>query len=117
MVAVSDSGALRACPMAIIIRTGISQDTGIRAGRRQPEEALMQRTIGVVLGALVTYLLLVVMDAASGDATPKYGTAVVVGALVSWLWPWVIGFILVRRAKQRRQNEVSDEVARQMACK
>jgi hypothetical protein len=76
----------------------------------------MQRTIGVVLGALVTYLLLVILDATSGDATPKYGTAVVVGALVSWLWPWIIGIILVRRAKARRDQKISDEVDKQVAA-
>ena len=39
-----------------------------------------------------------------------------VGALVSWLWPWVIGIILVRRAKARRDKKTSDEVDRQVAA-
>ena len=77
---------------------------------------MLQRLIGVSLGALVTYVLLVV-HAFGNDQTTNYGTAVVIGAIVSFLWPWVIGIVLVRRAKQRRQNEVSDEVARQMAGK
>ena len=76
----------------------------------------MQRTIGVILGALVTYLLLLVLDATSGDATPEYGTAVMIGALVSWLWPWIIGFILVRRAKARRDQKISEEVDKQVAA-
>ena len=75
----------------------------------------MQRTIGVVLGALVTYLMLVILDATS-NPEPKYGLAVVVGALVSWLWPWVIGIILVRRARARRDQKISDEVDRQVAA-
>ena len=75
----------------------------------------MQRTIGVVLGALVTYLMLVILDATS-NPEPKYGLAVVVGALVSWLWPWVIGIILVRRARARRDQKISDGVDRQVAA-
>jgi len=75
----------------------------------------MQRTIGVVLGALVTYLMLLILGATS-NPEPKYGLAVVVGALVSWLWPWVIGIILVRRAKARRDKKTSDEVDRQVAA-
>ena len=73
----------------------------------------MQRTIGVVLGALVTYLMLVILDATS-NPEPKYGLAVVVGALVSWLWPWVIG--IIRRARARRDQKISDEVDRQVAA-
>lgn len=75
----------------------------------------MQRFIGVTLGALVTYLLLLLLDATSTDPAAKYGMAVVVGAIVSWLWPWVIGIILVRRAKSRRDQKISDEVDRQLA--
>jgi hypothetical protein len=75
----------------------------------------MQRTIGVVLGALVTYLMLVILGATS-NPEPKYGLAVVIGALVSWLWPWVIGIILVRRAKARRDKKISDEVDKQVAA-
>jgi hypothetical protein len=67
----------------------------------------MQRTIGVVLGALVTYLVLIILDATSTDPSAKYGLAVVVGGLVSWLWPWVIGFFLLRRAKERRDKKIS----------
>jgi hypothetical protein len=76
----------------------------------------MQRTIGVVLGALVTYLVLIILDATSTDPSAKYGLAVVVGGLVSWLWPWVIGFFLLRRAKERRDKKISEEVDRQVAA-
>ncbi len=75
----------------------------------------MQRIIGILLGAVVTYVALVLLDAASGDASTKYGTAVIIGAIVSLLWPWVIGFILVRRAKQRRADQVDKEVDKRLA--
>ncbi len=77
----------------------------------------MQRFIGVTLGAIVTYLLLLLADTMSADPAAKYGVIVVIGAIVSWLWPWVIGFILVRRAKSRRDQRISDEVDKQMAAK
>ena len=76
----------------------------------------MQRFIGVVLGAVATYLILVLFAPKDGsDATSVYLTATVVGAIISLLWPWVIGFLLVRRAKSRREEEIEDEVQKQLA--
>ena len=75
----------------------------------------MQRTIGVVLGALVTYMMLVAL-AATSNPEAKYGLAVIVGALVSWLWPWVIGIMLARRAKARHDQKIADEVDKQVAA-
>ncbi|MFI5198951.1 MAG: hypothetical protein ACHQXL_01065 [Candidatus Limnocylindrales bacterium] len=75
----------------------------------------MQRIIGIVLGALVTYVALLLLDASSGDASTRYGTAVIIGAIVSLLWPWVIGYILLRRAKQRRDDQVDKEVDKRLA--
>jgi hypothetical protein len=76
----------------------------------------MQRFIGVVLGALATYLILVLFAPKDGsDATSVYLTAAVVGAIVSFLWPWVIGLMLARRAKARRDDRIEDEVQRQLA--
>lgn len=76
----------------------------------------MQRIIGVVLGAITTYLMLVLFAPKDGsDATSAYLTATVVGAVVSALWPWVIGFLLARRVKSRREEQIEDEVAKQLA--
>jgi hypothetical protein len=75
----------------------------------------VQRFIGVSLGALVTYLLLLAADAWSADPAAKYGMAVVIGAIVSWLWPWVIGIFLARRVKARHDQKISDEVDKQLA--
>ncbi|MDP2350480.1 MAG: hypothetical protein Q8M74_04910 [Chloroflexota bacterium] len=75
----------------------------------------MQRFFGVVLGAILTYLLLVILGTISGDTATNYAIAVVAGAIVSLVWPWAIGFILGRRAKSRRNREVRDQVDRQVA--
>lgn len=79
----------------------------------------MQRIIGVVLGAFVTYLLLIlpVTSWFTDDQNTIYLVAVVAGAIVSGLWPWIIGLILVRRAKSRRDESIQEEVERQMAAK
>ncbi len=77
----------------------------------------MQRIIGIVVGAVVTYLLLLLMDTMSGEATVRFGVAVIVGAIVSLLWPWVIGFFLLRRAKARRDEQIEREVDKRMSEK
>jgi hypothetical protein len=76
---------------------------------------VIQRLIAVSLGALVTYLALILLDPRTGDANSEYLTAVVIGALVSFFWPIAIGFWLGRRAKERREDQISAEVERQLA--
>jgi hypothetical protein len=44
-----------------------------------------------------------------------YVMPVIVGAIIALLWPWVIGLILVRRAKARRDDKISAEVERQVS--
>jgi len=55
------------------------------------------------------------MDARKGDATPKYGLGVVIGAGISLFWPWVIGFVLGRRAKSRHDRQVDREIDHKLA--
>ena len=80
----------------------------------------MQRFIGVVLGGAVTFVLLVMFAGTTvqivSDRNTGYLIAVVVGGIVSWLWPWIIGMILVRRARGRQQDRMQDEVQRQVAA-
>ena len=77
----------------------------------------MQRIIGIVLGALVAFGLLVVLVGTSFDAPRNYVIALVVGAIVSLVWPWIVGFYIGRRVKERRDEEVQREVERQLAEK
>lgn len=72
---------------------------------------MIQRFIGVSVGALVSYGLLWWNHA---DST-AWATAVIVGAIASFLWPIVIGWYLVRRARSRRDDKMQAEVARQVA--
>ena len=80
----------------------------------------MQHFIGVVLGAFATFILLMFFNGPDGprivsDMTQAYLISVIVGAIVSLAWPWVIGLILVRRAKARRDDKIQKEVEKQVA--
>lgn len=86
---------------------------GARIGGEGREEDVLQRLIGVTVGAVVTFLVLWFYDLTKfTDAIPAYAIAAVVGA---FFWPVVIGWWLARRAKERREDEIQKEVQRQIA--
>ena len=77
---------------------------------------MIQRLLGVSVGALVTLLILWLSTVVNPtDPMPWYVAAVVTGAITSFLWPIVIGFWLGRRARNRRDDDVEREVQRQLA--
>jgi hypothetical protein len=73
---------------------------------------MIQRFLGVSIGALVTFVLLWLNHA---DAS-AWATASIIGAIASFFWPIVAGFFLARRARRRRDADIQDEVARQVAA-
>jgi uncharacterized membrane protein len=75
----------------------------------------MQRIIGIILGGLTIWALLNVMSALSISEQPRYLLAIVIGMAVALLWPWVIGMRVARRAKERRDEDIQEEVQRQLA--
>jgi len=75
----------------------------------------MLRIIGAGLGALATYVLLIIL-AGSGQSQ-VYLAAVIVGLLVSIVWPWIIALMVDRRVKDRRKDEIDREVKEQLAEK
>jgi Na+/pantothenate symporter len=77
---------------------------------------MIQRFLGVTVGALVTFLILwlsTVIDPV--DLIPWYVAAAVIGAIASFLWPVVIGFWLRGRAMDRRDEQIQKEVDKQLA--
>jgi len=72
---------------------------------------MIQRAIGVTIGGIITLILLALMTTVTIDQAL---TPVVIGAIAAWAWPVVIAFILARRVKQRRENQIEDEVQRQL---
>ncbi len=77
---------------------------------------MLQRIIGFILGGLTIWILLNLTNAMSGDVQPKWALSILIGLIVAWLWPWVIGIVLVRRAKSRRKDEIDREVQEQLAA-
>ena len=72
---------------------------------------MIQRIIGLAIGVIVTLVLLVAMT----DVTMEQAIVpLVIGAVAAFFWPVVIAWWLARRAKQRRENKISDEVQRQI---
>ena len=82
---------------------------------------MLQRFFGVSIGAIITFLLLLLFDGPNdtwhfvGDANQAYIWAAVIGAITSFFWPIVIAWFLLRRRKARRDNQIQSEVERQMA--
>ncbi len=79
---------------------------------------MIQRLIQVSIGALVTFLALVIGNIGDQpDPIPFYAGAAIIGAIASFFWPVVAGIMVGRRAKQRRDDKIQEEVERQMAAK
>lgn len=72
----------------------------------------MQRIIGAGLGAVATYVLLILL--AGSQQSQVFLIAVVVGLIVSIAWPWIIALTVARRVKDRRKEEIDREVKEQL---
>jgi Na+/pantothenate symporter len=80
------------------------------------EDTMIQRLLGVSIGALVAFAILWLSTVAKPvDLMPWYVAAVVIGAITSFMWPVVVGFWSGRRAWDRRDDAVEHEVQRQLA--
>lgn len=77
----------------------------------------MQRFIGVSLGALITFVLLLFWNTTNipSDSTTAFAFASIVGAAASFFWPIVIAFWFARRRKAHRDAQIDEEVQRQLA--
>jgi di/tricarboxylate transporter len=77
---------------------------------------MIQRLIAVTIGALVTFGFLVLWDATDFmDPIPAYAVAALLGAVGALVWPVIVGWWFVRRAKDRREDQIQKEVEKQMA--
>jgi hypothetical protein len=72
---------------------------------------MIQRGIGVFIGAIVSLILLILMTSVAWDEAV---TPLAIGAVAAWAWPLVIAFWLGRRVKSRREDKIEDEVQRQL---
>ena len=77
---------------------------------------MIRRITGIILGVAAFFLVYWLSGGMATPSTPNWALAILVGLVVALIWPWVMGIILVRRTRQRRQNEIDQEVAKQLAA-
>lgn len=73
----------------------------------------MLRIISAGLGAVATYVLLVLF--VGGVQTQVFLTAVVVGLIITIAFPWIISLMVSRRVKDQRKDEIDREVEEALA--
>jgi uncharacterized membrane protein (DUF485 family) len=76
---------------------------------------MIRRISGIILGVIAFLIVFWLSGGLATPATPNWALAILVGLVVALLWPWVMGLIMVRRARQRRQDEIDREVQKQLA--
>jgi uncharacterized membrane protein len=74
---------------------------------------MIQRGIGIAVGALVTLILLIILVPVD-QSWQDYIIPLFLGGLAAFFWPVVIGFWLGRRARARREGQIQSEVQRQL---
>ena len=74
---------------------------------------MIRRITGIVLGVLA--FLLVYWLTGGYTVKSQLALALLVGLVVALLWPWLFGLYMVRRVRQNRQNEIDQEVQKQLA--
>ena len=79
---------------------------------------MIQRILAIVIGAAVTFALLVLFDGGTRiitDRNSAYLVAVLLGGVANFFWPVIIGWRAARRVMVRRDAEIQAEVERQVA--
>ena len=76
---------------------------------------MIRRISGIILGVLAFLLVYWFSGGNATPSNPNWALSLLIGLVVFLLTPWVIGLIMVRRVRQRRQDEVEEEVQKQLA--
>ena len=77
---------------------------------------MIRRITGIILGVLAFLLVYWLSGGFATPSTPNWALAILVGLVVALIWPWIMGLIMVRRVRQRRQDEIDKEVQEQLAA-
>ena len=75
---------------------------------------MIRRITGIVLGVLA-FLLVYWVTGLGTPSEPNWALAILVGLVIALIWPWLFGLYAVRRVRQNRQNEIDQEVQKQLA--
>lgn len=76
---------------------------------------MIRRITGIILGVLAFLLVYWLSGGFATPSTPNWALSILVGLVVALVWPWIMGLIVVRRARDRRQAEIEQEVQKQVA--
>lgn len=76
---------------------------------------MIRRITGIILGVLAFLLVYWLTSVTSTPSSPNWALAALVGLVVALIWPWLFGLYMVRRVRQRRQDEIDKEVQDQLA--
>jgi len=75
---------------------------------------MIRRISGIVLG-VIAFLLVYWLSGLGTPSNPNLALSLLVGLVVALISPWILGLLFVRRARQRRQDEIDKEVQKQLA--
>jgi cell shape-determining protein MreD len=75
---------------------------------------MIRRIVGIVLG-VVAFFIVYWITGLGTPSQPNWALAALIGLVIALIWPWAFGIWAVRRVRQKRQDEIDQEVARQLA--
>ena len=75
---------------------------------------MIRRITGIVLGVLAFFLVYWITGLGT-PSEPNWALAALIGLVIALIWPWLFGLYAVRRVRQNRQNEIDQEVQKQLA--
>ena len=75
---------------------------------------MIRRITGIILGVLAFFLVYWLTGLGS-PSNPNWALAALVGLVVALIWPWLFGLYAVRRVRSKRQEEIDQEVQKQLA--
>jgi preprotein translocase subunit SecF len=75
---------------------------------------MIRRITGIILG-VVAFLLVYWLSGLGTPSQPNLALALLVGLVVGLIWPWVMGILIVRRHRAKKDAEMQAEMAEQVA--
>ncbi len=75
---------------------------------------MIRRITGIIIGVLA-FLLVYWATGLGTPSDPNLALAALIGLVVALIWPWLFGLFMVRRVRQKRQDEIDKEVQDQLA--
>jgi hypothetical protein len=76
---------------------------------------MIRRITGIILGVVAFFIVYALTGGLATPSNPNWALSILVGLVVALIWPWVMGLLLVRRVRRKRQEEIDQEVQRQLA--